>query len=180
MNGKTGQSYMLMTTRHKNGHSLPQTIRTVTSHLSYTTTNCRILYISVIDGGLIEYGLEDYVGDGQTRGRCDCMIFSDSHLILIEFKMDMNPETSDKGRWRNFSQGMAQIKDFYLYLKDRFAETQEDLQTFYPETNIIPTVCMKYEPESHPKRNVQRNNEKEKFRMATKLKIRIFHQYSFE
>lgn len=133
-----------------------------------------------IDGGLIEYGLEDYVGDGQTRGRCDCMIFSDSHLILIEFKMDMNPETSDKGRWRNFSQGMAQIKDFYLYLKDRFAETQEDLQTFYPETNIIPTVCMKYEPESHPKRNVQRNNEKEKFRMATKLKIRIFHQYSFE
>lgn len=53
-------------------------------------------------------------------------------------------------------------------------------QTFYPETNIIPTVCMKYKPESHPKRNVQRNNEKEKFRMATKLKIRIFHQYSFE
>ena len=74
---------------------------------------CEIIHIC-IDGGIIRYGLEDYVGDGVPRGRCDCMIFNNNKLLLVEFKMDVEPSTKDKTLWKNFSHAMTQIKDFFL------------------------------------------------------------------
>lgn len=130
-----------------------------------------------VDGGLIQYGLEDYIGDGKKHGRCDCIIFDNDRLLLVEFKMDVKPLTMDKTLWGNFSSAMTQIKDFYLYLKDRFLQSGNDLHEFYTTTNIIPIICMKYTPNIHPKRNAQRNNEKERFRMATNLKIQSFCEY---
>lgn len=130
-----------------------------------------------VDGGLIQYGLEDYIGDGKKHGRCDCIIFDNNRLLLVEFKMDVEPLTKDKTLWGNFSHAMNQIKDFYLYLKDRFLQSGDDLHLFYENTNIIPIICMKYTPNIHPKRNAQRNNEKERFRMATNLKIQSFCEY---
>lgn len=53
-----------------------------------------------IDGGIIKHGLEDYVGDGVPRGRCDCMIFDNNKLLLVEFKMDVEPLTKDKTLWK--------------------------------------------------------------------------------
>lgn len=130
-----------------------------------------------VDGGLIQYGLEDYIGDGKKHGRCDCLIFDDNKLLLVEFKMDVEPLTKDKTLWGNFSHAMTQIKDFYLYLKERFLQSGDDLHVFFANTNIIPIICMKHTPNIHPKRNAQRNNEKEKFRMATNLKIHSCCEY---
>lgn len=139
---------------------------------------CEIIHIC-IDGGIIRYGLEDYVGDGVPRGRCDCMIFNNNKLLLVEFKMDVEPSTKDKTLWKNFSHAMTQIKDFFLYLKASLQQGGEDISTFYSNDNIIPIICMKYGPNIHPKRNVQRNNEKEKFRVETLLKIQSFCEYEF-
>ncbi len=139
---------------------------------------CEIIHIC-IDGGIIRYGLEDYVGDGVPRGRCDCMIFNNNELLLVEFKMDVEPSTKDKTLWKNFSHAMTQIKDFFLYLKASLQQGGEDISTFYSNDNIIPIICMKYGPNIHPKRNVQRNNEKEKFRVETQLKIQSFCEYEF-
>ena len=140
--------------------------------------NNEIVHICV-DGGLIEYGLEDYVGDGIVRGRCDCIIFDDNKLLLVEFKMDVDSLTKDKTLWKSFRHAMNQIKDFYLFLKENFLQSGDDLQTFYTSSNIIPVICMKNTPNIHPKRNAQRNNEKEKFRLSTNLKIQSFCEYNF-
>lgn len=140
--------------------------------------NNEIVHICV-DGGLIEYGLEDYVGDGIVRGRCDCIIFDDNKLLLVEFKMDVDSLTKDKTLWKSFSHAMNQIKDFYIFLKENFLQSGDDLQTFYTSSNIIPVICMKNTPNIHPKRNAQRNNEKEKFRLSTNLKIQSFCEYNF-
>lgn len=99
-----------------------------------------------IDGGIIKYGLEDYVGDGVPRGRCDCMIFDDNQLLFVEFKMDIEPLTKDKTLWKNFSHAMKQIKDFFLYLKESLQQEGKDLSAFYSNDNIIPIICMKYGP----------------------------------
>ena len=50
---------------------------------------------------------------------------------------------------------------------------------FYSNDNIIPIICMRYGPNIHPRRNVQRNNEKEKFRIETQLKIQSISEYEF-
>lgn len=132
-----------------------------------------------IDGGIIKHGLEDYVGDGIPRGRCDCMIFNDNKLLLVELKMDVEPLTKDKTLWKNFSHAMKQIKDFFLYLKASLQQEGKGINTFYSNDNIIPIICMKYGPNIHPRRNVQRNNEKEKFREETQLKIQSICEYEF-
>lgn len=157
------------------------TISDVNKDKSLKITNKRkneIIHIC-IDGGIIEYGLEDYVGDGVTRGRCDCMIFDDNKLLLVEFKMEVEPLAKDKTLWKNFSHAMKQIKDFFLYLKDSLQQEGKELNTFYSNDNIIPIICMKYGPNMHSRRNVQRNNEKEKFREETQLKIKSTCEYEF-
>lgn len=127
-----------------------------------------------IDGGLIKHGLSDYVGDGQPHGRNDCMVFSDEELLLIELKMDVSVESKDKTRWSRFSDAMHQISDFYLYLVEKMEEKDEPITTYYTISAIHPIISMK----NQPRPSAQRNNEKEKFRLATKLKIETTTEYS--
>lgn len=140
--------------------------------------NYEIVHICV-DGGLIEYGLEDYVGDGVVRGRCDCMLFNDNKLLLVEFKMNVNPTSEDSNLWRHYRHAMAQIRDFFLYLRSSFERGNDDLHRYYSVDNITPIICMKVTPNIHPRRNAQRNNEKERFRLATNLKIQSMCEYTF-
>lgn len=140
--------------------------------------NYEIVHICV-DGGLIEYGLEDYVGDGIIRGRCDCMLFDNNKLLLVEFKMNVSSTSGDSNLWRHYRHAMVQIRDFFLYLRTSFEQGNDDLHKYYSIDNIIPIICMKTTPNIHPRRNAQRNNEKEKFRLATNLKIQTMCEYAF-
>ena len=128
-----------------------------------------------IDGGIIKYGLYDYVGDGLPHGRNDCMVYTDSELLLIELKMDVEEESMDKTRWGRYSEVMHQISDFYLYLKKKMDEKEHPIDMYYTQSSIHPIVCMK----NPPKSSAQRNNEKEKFRLKTKLKIETSVIYQF-
>ena len=141
--------------------------------------NGKTIFHICVDGGLIAYGQEDYVGDGTTRGRFDCMIFDNDQLLLVEFKMDIDPTTADKSRWKNFSKAMRQIKDFYLHLNKCFALSENPLQEFYTDDRIIPIICMKHPPSIDLIRNVQRNTEKEKFRTQTGLKVNLLTRFDF-
>lgn len=128
-----------------------------------------------IDGGLIKYGLYDYVGDGLSHGRNDCMVYTDAELLLIELKMDVDEESMDKTRWGRYSDAMHQISDFYLYLKKKMDEKGHPIDMYYTQSSIHPIVCMK----NPPKLSAQRNNEKEKFRIKTQLKIETSVVYQF-
>ena len=123
-----------------------------------------------IDGGIVEYGLERYQGDNQVHERCDCMVFSDSRLLFIEFKMNMT-STADKAVWHNCSEAMRAIRDFVTYFYQVFLQHNDDFLNHYPKGNASAIVCIKQAPGMHPRRNSQRLTEKSKFTMATNLKV---------
>lgn len=136
-------------------------------------SQCEVSHIC-IDGGLIEYGLPDYVGDGLPHGRNDCMAFTNAMLLLIELKMDVTEVSLDKTRWGRYSEAMHQLSDFYLYLIKKLEENGHPMDEFYSRSAIHPIVCMK----NPPKPSAQRNNEKEKFRLKTNLIIETEVEYS--
>lgn len=125
-----------------------------------------------VDGGLIEWGKEDYVGDGKKHGRNDCLLITDNQLLFIELKTNVTTE-NDKRIWRNFNDGAGEIKDFYLFLRDLLAESGTPISDYYPElnSNVHAFVCIDpypkitFEPRKIP--NTQRMNELEKFRVQT-------------
>jgi hypothetical protein len=137
-------------------------------------SNHKVKHICV-DGGLIKHGLFDYVGDGLRHGRNDCMVFTDTELLIIELKMDVSEESLDKTRWGRYSEAMSQISDFYMYLLNRLEEIKSPMNLFFIQSAIHPIICMK----NPPKASAQRNNEKEKFRVKTKLKIETITSYKF-
>lgn len=122
-----------------------------------------------IDGGIVEYGLEDYQGDGRVHERCDCMVFSESMLRFVEFKMNMT-STLDKSAWRNCSDAMRAIRDFVTYFYKVFEQRGDSFWNYYSESAAAAIVCIKQSPNMVSKRNSQRLTEKEKFTAATKLK----------
>ena len=131
-----------------------------------------------VDGGLVTHGLWDYVGDGIRRGRFDSMIFNDSLLLLVEYKMNSTTE-DDKGKWSRFSDGMKQIKDYYIYLSDKFVQAGDDIWNYFTVGTIIPFICMSNLPSLRFRVNQQRINEMEKFRIATGgLKIQYGTEYT--
>lgn len=125
-----------------------------------------------VDGGMVTYGLADYIGDGLSHGRFDSMLFTDSLLLLVEYKMDLTTE-KDKNKWGAFSEGMKQIKDYYLHLKRSIQANGDSINNYWADELIIPFVCMKRQPQMNPRANAQRFREMEKFRMDTGLKIRL-------
>ena len=89
--------------------------------------------------------------------------------------MDVEEDSLDKTRWAKYSDAMRQITDFYLYLKNQLEKKEKPITIFYSQTAIHPIVCMK----NPMKSSAQRNNEKEKFRIKTKLKIETGIKYDF-
>lgn len=130
-----------------------------------------------VDGGMVTYGLEDYVGDGMIRGRFDSMLFTDSLLILVEYKTESTSER-DGGRWKTFSKGMKQIQDYYLVLKAFFEKDGITINNYYKDSQIIPFICMPNLPELKPRVNHQRQNNMEQFRLATGLKLQYGMDYT--
>lgn len=128
-----------------------------------------------VDGGLIAYGLFDYVGDGLPHGRNDCIVFTNTELLLIELKMDVLEDSLDKTRWGRYKEAMLQISDFYLYLLNCLDKIEKPMDRFFIHSKIHPIVCMK----NPPKASAQRNNEKEKFRIKTRLNIETLTSYEF-
>ena len=123
-----------------------------------------------IDGGVIEYGLEDYVGDGQPHGRCDCMIFNDAKLVFVEFKM--NVETlRDKRIWQICNDAMSQIEDFSGHLKNVFHQHGDEFSNYYDKGHASALVCIKTAPNMNVRRNSQRLTAKDAFTSRTNLKI---------
>lgn len=123
-----------------------------------------------IDGGIVKYGLEKYQGDGLVHERCDCMVFTDTMLRLVEFKMDAT-STADKSVWRNCSDAMRAIRDFATYMYRVFQQHNDDFRNYYPLHAASAIVCIKKLPGMLPKRNSQRLTEKDKFTAATNLKV---------
>lgn len=123
-----------------------------------------------IDGGIAEYGLENYQGDGQVHERCDCMVFSDTLLRFVELKMNMT-STLDKTVWRNCSDAMRAIRDFVMYFYKVFEQHGDSLWNYYPMSAASAIVCIKQTPSMVSKRNSQRLTEKDKFTAITKLKV---------
>ena len=123
-----------------------------------------------IDGGIAEYGLENYQGDGKVHERCDCMVFSDTALRFIEFKMNMT-SALDKTAWRNCRDAMRAIRDFVTYFYKVFERHGDSFWNYYPISSASAVVCIKQSPNMVSKRNSQRLTEKYKFTAATNLKV---------
>ena len=123
-----------------------------------------------VDGGVIEFGKDDYVGDGQPHGRPDCMIFSDDKLIFVELKTEMQTNKDEK-RWRRYSEALNQLQDFLCnYFYPKYAEHSDSLENYYKRGNYFSVVCMKTAP-TISERNTQRQNRQEAFRIATNMKV---------
>jgi len=123
-----------------------------------------------VDGGVIEFGKDDYVGDGQPHGRPDCMIFSDDKLIFVELKTEMQTNKDEK-RWRRYSEALNQLQDFLCnYFYPKYAEHSDSLENYYKRGNYFSVVCMKAAP-TISERNTQRQNRQEAFRIATNMKV---------
>lgn len=131
-----------------------------------------------IDGGIAEYGLENYQGDGQVHERCDCMVFSELVLRFVEFKMNMT-STLDKSAWRNCSDAMRAIRDFVTYFYRVFEQHDDSFWNYYPVSAASAIVCIKQAPNMVSKRNSQRLTEKDKFTAATNLKVKFTTQCEY-
>ena len=131
--------------------------------------NKEIVHIC-IDGGVIQYGKDDYVGDGQPHGRLDCMVFSDDKLVFVELKMNMQTNL-DKRRWEKYSDALNQLQDFICnYFYPKYAMHNDSIENYYKRNNYYSVICMKTAPNIGD-RNTQRQNRQEAFRIATNMKV---------
>lgn len=124
-----------------------------------------------VDGGLIRYGARNYMGDFRfPQGRCDSIVFDRNDLWFIEFKMETT-SILDKQLWSDMKAGMEQLSDFIMNLRYKMAEKRTPLERFYCISDDVShqhcTICMKH----YPTMSVLRNNELEKFRMETGIKL---------
>lgn len=131
-----------------------------------------------IDGGIVEYGNAYYQGDRKVHERCDCMVFSDTRLQFVEFKMNAT-STQDKSVWHNCSDAMRAIRDFVTYFYKVFEEHGDSFWSYYPVPTASAIVCIKQSPSMAPKRNSQRLTEKDKFTAVTNLKVEFASQCEF-
>lgn len=133
-------------------------------HIENSNIN-RVTHIC-IDGDFIPFGQYDYVGDNQERGRNDFIAFNDGVLLFVELKLNVSEETTDKGKWKNFSKGMKQLEDFIKYFMENFP-----VYSFYDENNVKAIVCMSFYPSFEARKNTQRNGEINKFYEETGIRI---------
>ena len=124
-----------------------------------------------VDGGLIRYGCRNYMEDFRfPQGRCDSILFDMKDLWFIEFKMDTS-SLLDSVLWADMSNGMRQLSDFICNLRCKMAKKRTPLERYYSIKAEVKhqhcTICMR----KYPAMNVFRNNELEKFRLKTGLKL---------
>ena len=130
-----------------------------------------------IDGGLIEKG-KDYVRDGKSHGRFDCMLLDNNKLLLLELKMNVT-SSSEMNLYKRFCKGLEQIQEYYIYLKEKFDELGDDVNNYFGKGNIISIIGFKEEVKKRFRRNAQFNTKREEFRKNTGIKIDIGSEYKF-
>lgn len=142
--------------------------------LSLSNPSEKVVTHICIDGGIVEQGKADYVGDGKDRGRPDCMVFTDKLLMIVELKMNL---TSDENKrvLANCFEGLHQIEDFYC---DYFTLRVTDIDHYYPHGSKVAIVCPKYMPSLDKKRNSQRIRERELLSEKMDMKIEFTTQYT--
>lgn len=124
-------------------------------------------YHICVDGGLIRFGCRNYMGDYRfPQGRCDSMVFDRDDLWFVEFKLNATT-TQDKQLWADLKDGMSQLSGFLYNLRYKMAKKRTPLERYYSLNHQHCTVCMK----EYPKMTVSRNNEFERFRLKTGLKL---------
>lgn len=124
-----------------------------------------------VDGGLVKYGLYDYVGDGEPHGRFDSILYTEEKVLFVEYKMESTSD-KDKTKWARFSDGMNQIADYFVHMLLLIQLKSDDFWNYYSKENVIPFICMSNIPNMNPRVNAQRFAEMEKFRLRTGLKIK--------
>lgn len=132
-----------------------------------------------IDGDFIEFGKQDYSGNGYSQKRPDSMVFNDIELLIVELKSNVTFDTEDKTKWGEFSNGLKKMSDFWNFLIKGFVDNQDDIKNYYNLDNIKPIICMSFYPSFERRRNSQRFNQIEKFRIETGLKVLSKSEYVF-
>lgn len=121
-----------------------------------------------VDGGLLK--------KGEGGSRFDCMVFDDIKLLLIEFKLNVT-STNENTLHKRFSDGINQIKEYFLNLKKQFSDSGDDINNYFKNENIISIIGVKKETKIGYKWNTQRNSQREKFRKETGSKIDLYFEY---
>lgn len=120
-----------------------------------------------VDGGLIRYGKTNYMDDVTCpKGRCDSIVFDRHDIWFVEFKMNTT-SVLDNQLWGDLKDGMKQINEFAYNLCKKMAAKRTPLSRYYGHGHLYGTVCMV----NYPAMSIQRNNELEKFREKTGIKL---------
>lgn len=120
-----------------------------------------------VDGGLIRYRYPNYMGSFKyPQGRCDSIVFDRHNIWFVEFKMNTTT-ILDKQLWADMKKGMDQIAEFVQNLRLKMAWKHTPLNKFFGINHQHCTVCMV----NYPAMSIQRNNELEKFREKTGIKL---------
>ena len=145
-------------------------------HRCYVCTTPRVDALQVknwpawhicVDGGLIRFGYRNYMSNNKKpRGRCDSIIFDSKDLWFIELKMNTTTHL-DGQLWKDFSDGMEQLKGFIMNLRCKMDKKHTPLHRYYSEYHQHCTICMN----SYPNMSLQRNNQLESFRIETGIKL---------
>lgn len=128
-------------------------------------------YHICVDGGLIRYGCRNYMWDFRfPQGRCDSIVFNRNDLWFIELKMNTT-SMLDNMLWKEMLEGMKQLSGFIYNLRYKMSKKHTPLERYYSVGEDVNhqhcTICMK----KYPTMNPTRNNQLEKFRLQTKLKL---------
>lgn len=138
-----------------------------TPRLDALVVNNWSAYHVCVDGGLIRFGCVNYMADNNCpKGRCDSLVFDEKDLWFVEFKMNTTT-VLDRQLWDDMKDGMKQLKAFIINLRCKMAAKRAPLYRYYSISHQHCTVCMK----QYPVMNNGRNNELEKFRMETGVKV---------
>lgn len=137
------------------------------SHLSESlrivNNNLRIIRHICVDGGLIEWGKENYIPNDTRKkvGRPDCIIGYDGAVMYVELKMDTLPQNIISRTIK----GIQQISDFVEYIKSM-------PEAIFPtKQKAIIGVKHKHNPSKGGITNL--NNEKELFRKKFNFLVEI-------
>lgn len=124
-------------------------------------------YHVCVDGGLIRFGYHNTIPDFKcSQDRCDSMVFDNSDLWFVEFKMNVTSDLDDQ-LWKELKKGIDQLKGFIFDFRCKMARKRTPLHRYFRLSHQHCTVCMK----TYPAMSVQRNNQLEDFRLETGIKL---------
>lgn len=121
-----------------------------------------------IDGKLIDPSDHwFYLGTERFFERCDSLLYTDSLIYFIEFKLNTQETTSDTNRWQEYSKGLRQIISIFRYL----TLMGNDFGKLCKTKQVIAYIAIPKAPNFDSRRNSQRLTELEKFHDLTGMRV---------